>query len=356
MKSRRNIIIAALLVVLTGVLAAFLIINGRKEKEKENELDSYSKDAMKQATEKRQVGEEIYNNLALTVEESFTGIVCWGDDSMAGNPYGNLPEQLGTAVNKMLFADLKNDLFTKAKMMNANKLNISVVNMGASDEGFREILTRTGARQLVVGEDYTIPSNTERNNITLADPDGNVMMFAKQKQAMLGDTTIAGVSGKLYYGTVYYDSMHQMLSFGRDLNGEEVKVKAGTPVYTAGAQLYREYIPVLFFAEQDGVSAEEFIAGVNEIIAIYGDGKYVIICTTESGSAYDTALSAAFGEQYIRNGKKAFDMRKDDFKNLAGQTYESLIKQGVFDKILTGTEAAKAELYEKLEIINAGGQ
>ena len=192
---------------------------------------------LKIQSENQKIGEEIYDDLLSAVQDSLQGIVCWGDESMVGNRSGSLSEMLDDVIDAALFDQFKKDLAHKARLYKNRELNVNVINMGASNEGFNEILTRTGAHQLVLGDEYTILSDKDaRENITLADPAGNVMLFAEQKYALFGETTIEGITGRLYDGTGYYDPTHMKISFGRDYGGSAITVPAGTAVYTEGAE------------------------------------------------------------------------------------------------------------------------
>ena len=65
--------------------------------------------------------------------------------------------------------------------------------MSASNEGLNEIMVRTGAHQMVLGQELGLLSGNDKNsmvNVTLADEEGNVLHFADQKYAKFGTTTI----------------------------------------------------------------------------------------------------------------------------------------------------------------------
>ena len=348
MRNWKNIIFAIISIVLSAFLATMLIIDHRKETERAIEAERIAMQERRITYEKQQVGEEICDDLIESIQNSFPGIICWGDESMVGNRRGNLPSKLDEITNTSLFETIESDLSNRTKLLNIRGLNIQIINMGVAKEGFYEILTRTGARQLVLGDEYTIPASTERNNITLADTNGRTMLFAEQRYALFGDTTISGVTGRLYDGNGYYDSEHMKLSFGRDRPGTEIVVPAGTPVYTAGAAQYQEYIPVLFFAESNEISIEEFIEGINDVLSLYGNDTYTLICTTKDGSTWDVELKNAFGSHYIRN-EIGFDfMREENYQSLATSTYENLKNQGLFDEIINAVGIAQVNLDERL--------
>ena len=286
MMTRTRILLIGLSIIIAIILIIVLIINRPQEPAWVKNYEPAAVNVQERRMENQRIGEEVYKSLLMSIQDSIQGIVCWGDEEMVGSRSGTLPARLSDIIDSTLFAEIENDLAEKAKLYNAHDLHINVVNMGASNEGFHEILTRTGAHQLVLGEDYTIPAGTDTKNITLADPDGNIMIFAEQQFAKFRETTIGGITGRLYDGTEYYDSTHLKLAFGRDVSGTSVTVSAGTPVYTAGAEQYRTYIPVLFFAESDEINISEFTEGINDILSIYGDGSYVLICTQQKKTPF----------------------------------------------------------------------
>ena len=348
MQNFKNVILIVVNVIFAVFLALLLMKDREEEAERAREYKELSAQIQKDTREKMEVGEEIYDELLLALTDSFSGIVCWGDRSMVGNRSVNLPDELSELVDRSVFESIRERFSDKAELDNVHDLKIDVVNMGAANEGFREILARTGARQMVLGEALEIPAGDDRQNITLADPDRNLLLFAEQQYARFGETTIKGIKGRLYSGTGSYDELHGRLSFGRDEGGVAVTAPAGTPVYTEGAEKYRSYTPVLFFEESDDLEAAEFVDGIKDILSIYGDGKYVLICTTAAGSKWDKKLKRAFPDQYLRNDSPVEDMSTEDCEDLAGEVFECLEKQGAFDAVYQAVEAAKSSLDERL--------
>ncbi len=339
-----DIALSIAVVVLAAILTLALISDRRKGAERAQAVSRAAEQEREVTEERRQAGEAIREGVARSIQDSFPGVVCWGDQSMLGNRYGNLPAELDEALDGELFSAIESDLTGKMRLYSAQRLKVEVVNMGVSNEGFSEILARTGARQLVVGEAMTIPAGTDRQDIDLTDAAGNAMRFAEQSRARFGETKIAGVTGRLYDGKGRYDKAHVKLAFGRDRAGQAVTVQAGTPVYTEGATQYRAFIPVLFFAEDEGVDAGAFVAGIIDILSAHGSGPYVLICTTQKDSDWDRALTETFGDRYIRNGKAVTAMKTGDYEALAKSAFANLKAQGVFDEIIRAVDAARAEI------------
>ena len=154
-------------------------------------------------------------------------------------------------------------------------------------------------------------------------------------------TTIDGVEGNLYTGTESYDNLHSMLAFRRRASGKEYVIPAGEEVETASAKSYTEYYPVMFFSEQEGVSASEFVRCMQEITERYRRRKRnVVICVTAQGSEWDLALQEAFGDHYLRQDKPADEMAAEDYDALADRVFAAFEAQGAFNRVSKATQEA----------------
>ena len=102
------------------------------------------------------------------------------------------------------------------------------------------------------------------------------------------------------------------------------------------------------FTEAKDVGVNEFVEGINEILSIYGNGTYVLVCSTNAGSEWDQALQAAFGDHYIRNSKDIAEMKEDDYLQLAETVYENLKEQGLFDAIIQAVKTAQTSLDDRI--------
>lgn len=346
MKDRRNVLSTVFVLTLAAVFV-FVFWSLRERQDRMTDRNREIAQAEQRlGEEKKREGEEIYGQLVASVREALPGIVCWGDDAMAGNGRGSLPGKLAQWIAKTYFDEIKRELSDKTRVYNSAALEIDVAAMGAADEGLNEIMARCGARQLVLAEDYRIPHRQDRVNLTLMDDAGNLLYFAEQKYAKFGETTISGVVGKLYDGFGSFDRWHLKLSFARDQAGLSVVAPAGTPVYTAGATRYRAYQPVLFFTETAEVDAQTFVDSVRQILSLYGSGPYAVVCTASVGSAWDQALRQAFGARYLRNDRTVSQMREEDYQALAEKTFACLQDQGVFDGVAQAVAQARSRLEE----------
>ena len=346
----KNILYYAVIIVLAAVLSVLLFVDNQRSARiaEENE-----KSAMKQGAENKRLraaGEEIYDQLLLSLESAPKGFVLWGDAQALGGRSGRLSLGLSNMIENAFFSQLMADFSNIGRMYNVSEIVIDVANMGVVNESLNEIMARTGTRQMVLGEDFDMPADTSGANIILKDEDGNTLRFASQTNAKFGEARIDGVAGKLYEGE-HYDSLHFQLAFERNAEGKGYTVPAGTPVETEGASKYRSYCPVLFFPEYDGVTADAFVLLVQDFIALYGDHThYIVVCVTEEGSEWDQALLQAFGNQYILVEKTAEDMTENDCDVLAAHVFSVLSSQGAFDEV----KIAVDEAHEKLRQLNAG--
>lgn len=264
---------------------------------------------------------------AAPVEKSLPGIVCWGDAGMKGSKKASLPDELSHLVDA-----------------GTTGVSIPVVNMGIAHEGFHELMVRTGAHELFLGEDFLIPEETEQRNIVLCDEDGNSLRFAKEELDKFGRVTLGDVEGHFYKGSETYDKYHRKLAFARDAKGEASSVEEGTVIHTEGSEKYHDYLPVIFLNEQEDVTADQMIAGIYDTVSLYTGKKYVVLLRTDAGSKLDRAGRKQFGDRYIRVEKPAGNvtvMTGEDCQNLAGQIYEALDAQGAFSEVGEAVDEAE---------------
>lgn len=305
-------------------------------------------------------GNEIYISLLKELEDASPGFVCWGDAEMAGSAGGTLPFSFKKKIDKTYFSGLESGLKHTARIYDARIPGIDVVNMGAVNEELYEIMVRTGAHQMMLGEDFDMPAYNDRKNIMLVDNEGHTLLFAGQEHAYFGSITIDGIDGRFYAGDGSYDDVHPVIAFARNENGDGYVIPAGTEIEIGTAGMFRMYYPILFFSEMEDIEVSEFIECMREIISIYGkqeseddrDGdedslsNYVIICVTEKGSEWDITLREAFGGNYLRNDKFVDEMTSEDYDALANLTLQIFESQGAFDKVKKAVDEANEKLQQ----------
>ena len=347
-KTRREIVRGVVADVVIVALAAACLVLYLNASDKQA---SHQAQIMRQAYESeaqpkrdRQRGQAIFQDLLKSIREALPGIACWGDDAMAGTAQSNLPKSLLAAIQSDLYGDLS-DTFTEAAGVRvAISGMIPVHDLSFAGEGLRELAARTGARELLVGEDFTIPASTDPVAISLTDGAGQALSFVGANNARMGRVSIDGINGYFYPAEQAANGRGAALAFGRELSGEARPVPAGTPVRIESISRFDACVPVLFFRERDDLWAAEVV----DILEAMVEGKdhYIVVCATDAGSLLDAALISAFGERYIRcDPSEAVDCDA-----LADRVLTYLDMQGALD----GAKSAVAEARERLRQLARG--
>lgn len=311
-------------------------------------------DAYKEEAAQIQAGQD---EISLAQAEIFEGLasgmdlpefVFWGDESMAGNADGDLPAAFSSYADEKVFGDI-GKRFSQIQGQNIyDTLQVKVENMGIAGEGMNEIMTRTGAHQLVTAQELQIPARRDKVNIDFRDEQGHDLRFEPKNYTLFGSTEIDGIEGKIYKGEGEYDTGQQRLAFARRETGEELTVPAGTDVNTESANKYKGCLPVLFF--DGGIETDPALLTqeLQEILEYNGTPKesYLVVVQTEEGQNLDRLLQEAFPEHYIRWDKPVGDMTEDDYSALAEQVYDSLDHQDCFKKARSAVKDAKKQLKE----------
>ena len=340
----KSILYYILIFVLTAVLVGLLLVDHQRSARVAEENE---KSALEQGAETKRLraaGEKIYDQLTDSLENALKGFVLWGDAQALDGKSGRVVLTLSSKMEDAFFSQIMEDFSNIGRMYNVSDIMIDVENMSVSNESLNEIMVRTGAHGLLVGEDFEMPSDTTPLNIVLTDGAGKDLLFAEQTYAKFGESWINGVAGKFYAGD-HTDSLHFHLAFQRTTEGQRFTVPAGTPVETTSAKQYRSHCPILCFPEYDSITSDDFIAYMREIIALYGDqAHYILICVTEEGSEWDQALLQAFGSRYILYEKPADGITDSDCDALAAHIFSVLSSHGAFDAV----QEAVSEAHEKL--------
>lgn len=344
-KTLKNVLYILFIMIMLGALAV-VFLNDRQRDEQNAEENRKLSDQTEQANvQARLDGTEILTDLAaMLTDVDSTAFVCWGDDELCGNGQYGLPDALVKKANDGLFSQIRND-FAKIQILDTGGLSINVANMGVSGESTLEIMARSGATKIELGEDFRIPPGLDKKQVLLIDEDGDRLHFVEQEEDRFGIVTIGGVPGNLYCNNDV--SGGSVTLFARSSEGKSEEVDKYEEIFTEGADKYVERCPILFLSEEDDLSAGRFVSRLNSIIEKYGEGKYyAVVCTTAEDSLYDNALKSEFGDKYIRNDKAASKMSSSEFDELAAKVYSSLDAQGAFDKIKTAVNSAEKSLKE----------
>jgi len=347
MRKNKTLINVVSILVIVALAASLAVIIVRDNQKKAQIIAANQERAARDREREirnRDAGPEIYSTLLSELEDAIPGIVCWGDESIIGNDAGYLPRAVKIVADETIYEAFKNNLARVSKMYETKDLQMPVAIMGITDEGWSEMMVRMGVRQMVLRKDHVIPASTAVEELPVTDDFGNALIFAKQRFAKFDKASIGDVEGLIYIDEETTEEMQSNLTFARDEAGEEVKVSAGTPIHTEGAEEYRGYVPILYFAERRDVTTDQLTRDIRAFAEAYGPDAYVVICTTEADSEWDKALRSAAGDHYLRSDKPVDGMEEADFDQLAQRAFEKLKAQGAFDGVLEAIAKAQASL------------
>lgn len=247
------------------------------------------------------------------------GIVCWGDTLTVGTTGGvSYPSVLQQLINENL-CDTYNfraqmeklgDFSSSRVSWSDYKVTIPVVNMGVYGESAPTIAGRCGAMPYQLYRAVTIPDDCTAVQVTLTSAVGQPVSPLENGESGINDVSIAGVTGKLSRVRA------GLYMFTRNEPGEAVQAAAGTPVITACADMYTDFIPVILIGSYGGyTSSEEYIAMIRAMIDHHQTetGRYLVVgpftsSASNSGSRFaplEQALQQAFGDNFI-NARKYF--------------------------------------------------
>lgn len=356
-----QIIAWGLCVVLAIALCGMVRIDRKRTAERVVQLQQQANQAQQTDSEKQEalagVFEKYYSQM------NVPGMVCWGDDAMAGNKDRSLTISLEKAVSDNLYSSLTKAFNKVLENEDYAVPSVTIHNMGVSNEEMRQILVRAGVNTMEIGDWVQIPSDTDPVTVRLVDDEaranGGELRFAKQKDVSFGQVWIDDIEGTLVTTDDWYDSNHPRFAFVRDEEGSSKGVSAGTEVEIESADKYIGEVPIFFFEDDSGRSIDGFVSDVEDLVNRYADTEededeeeisyelpYVVIFSTDEGSDMDQAMTEAFGSHYIRNDGYAVEMTEKAYNDLAQKVYESLDAQGCFNEVKGKIEAAVQEAGE----------
>ena len=344
----------ALCVVLAVGLVIMVRVDRKRSREHIQEMQQQAIEAEAANSEKLKVLEDLYDQFYSQWDiQSFVG---WGDSAMVGNKYFSFPGAFRSVAEKNLFSPLTR---TFSKVLSGEEYktpSIDITNMGVSNEGMRQILVRAGVNKMKVGDTIIIPEGTDPVTVRLVDDEvqtsgksNDEILFVKQKNVTFGKVWISNIEGALVETDNWFDSSHPRYAFVRDEKGNSQSVESGTDVEIESATKYIGCVPIFFFENNTGRSADGFVSDVENLALRYADLDdkesgvgtdsensydlpFVVICTTDADSDVDKAMREAFGDRYIRNESTTSEMNEQAYKKLAQVVYENLDEQGCFDE------------------------
>lgn len=344
---KRNIIITVVLVVLLAGVGVGMYFFSKQTQEEDAVLASVQTQQRTEQNEARQ--EEIgaiqaeYEKDMETVAEYLPGIVCWGDSITAGSS-GNISYPY--ILQKYIDTYICDVYDFRLSIENAEdysrldwdqfKVDIPVVNMGAGQEDTNTILGRSGVVPYVVDGKFTIPADTSEVAIKLKSENGNPVAPLTGGSVGVNDVTVNGIKGTLsidansykqHSGTKYY--------FKRLEPGEETVIEDGTPIVTAAADMYKNYIHVICVGTYGGFksninnksgSIDTLVAQTKMMVErqTKNSDRYIVLgmCSYTgywNGAyfnldSYDSAMMQAFGNHYINVRKYLVEDGLDDYR------------------------------------------
>ena len=347
----KQILAWVLCIVIAAGLLYVIRADRKKNAEKVAQLQKEAEKLERSDGEKTEALTDIYDKFYSQV--NMRNIVCWGDSAMAGSKDKSLAISLKKVVEDNLFSSLSknfNRVFEKGEYTTPS---ITIHNMGVTNETMRHILVRAGVKSIELGDWVQIPASTDPVTVRLMDDEAwnseekdAQIRFARQRDVSFGQVWINEIEGTLIATDDWFDSTHPRYAFVRDEEGNKVSAGSGTEVEIESATTYIGEIPVFFFENETGRSADSFVSDAQNLVDRYAnteddedeeedsyDLPFVVIFTTNEGSEIDKAMGAAFGDRYIRNDGYSSEMTDRTYKKLAQQVYENLDSQGCFDSV-----------------------
>ena len=357
MRLKRNwiqIVAWALCVVLAVGLVIMVRVDQKRSNERIQAMQQQAIEAEMANSEKLEALRDLYDQFYSQWE--MNSFVCWGDSAMVGNRNSSLPVSFRSVIEKNLFAPLTR---TFSKVLDGEEYitpSVDITNMGVSNEGMQQILVRAGVNTMKIGDMIMIPEGTDPVLVRLLDNEAfssgktnDEIRFAKQKDITFGKVWISSIEGALVETDDWFDSYHPRYAFVREEKGNSQSVGAGTDIEIESATKYIGYVPIFYFENSAGRSAEGFVSDVKNLAIRYAnlndeksgndddseisyDLPFVVICNTDAGSDVDKAMRDVFGDHYIRSASFSTEMNEQAYRKLAQEVYENLDEQGCFDE------------------------
>lgn len=275
------------------------------------------------AAGEREYIDTVFRQLDASVHEAVPGIVCWGDSLTAGAGGGGVTyetvlhdlirERILSQINWDKFVDGSHrdllDTVPEGYGQSYSALpDIQVANMGVGGEDSRTILGRSGAVPFVLAKDIVIPSSSDQVvEVELQGGDGERRRPWRQGAPGMRGAAIAGIKGVLKLCQESATSPECTYFFSREYSGEETAVKAGTALYTEGAEAYTEYLPVIFMGQNGGWDEDPQVLIEQQRAMLdhqkKNNDRFIIIGlhtgTADERKELEAAMQKEWGDKYI---------------------------------------------------------
>lgn len=318
------LIILAIIAIVGGLVFAMLRIREINKEQDEQLTELYVQQKQVQNEQRQEPTTSIqveYEKDLATVAEYMPGIVCWGDGiTAAASGALNYPYVLQTYINTYIcdIYDFSSTIENAAELPRLNwsdyKVSIPVVNMGAGKESSYTVLGRAGVVPYALYQDVVVPADTEPVPVTLKSSGKEYTYVTPLTGGDVGvnPVVIGGIEGCLSLNTQEYDYNGNLkYSFTRSTPGAEISLPAGTLIETAGTDLYKDYIHVVFIGTYgDYTDAEDLVRQVKTLLErqAKNSDRFIVLgpyanaktgASTFDLEAIDAAMLQAFSNRYI---------------------------------------------------------
>ncbi len=386
----QQVLLLLVCVILAGALGAgMLYVRRQAAEEVATNVAAFQENSAAQNAAREELLAQVeadYQKDLDTVAQYLPGIVCWGDSitkgSVGGISYAStLQDRINeTLVNRYNFKaslDYANSV-TRVDWTNYT-IKIPVVNMGAGDESTGTILGRSGAAPYVLSRELEIPADSTPVQVEFTAPNGTAVRPLTAGDGGINEVSIGGVKGTLTLSTELFSQGVYEYRFTRSEAGSAVTVPKGTEIVTGCADLYKDYVAVIFIGTYGGFeSKEELISQIRKMVERQNTDRYLVIGPyyyTDSASEYfphggetyqfekyENAMQQAFGDHFVNIRKYLISDAAADAKITLTAADKTQIKDGrVPDSLRASTNSielsAKAYsligdvLYERMEAL-----
>ncbi len=318
---KRTAVNIILLLLIIGIVAALFLYALRFREETMAHDEELAQIQAQQKQELASARQETYASVDAeyerqmqVVQEYLPGIVCWGDDITAGYFTAlNYPYVLQTYINACLcdiydfsstIENAKEFTLTDWKKYT---LDIPVVNMATGEESSHTVLGRAGAEPIQLYRDMTVGSEPSR--ITLVNDSGSSIEPLTTGDLYFNNVNVGGIEGVIDLNIGDYTSYSEKNYTFRAIDppAEPVTLPAGTQVVPASADLYRDYIHIVFIGSYgDYTSPEDLVSQVQKLLSrqTKNSERYIVLGPYPMEEAIilnemDSAMQKAFGNRYI---------------------------------------------------------
>lgn len=338
--SSKTIIGIIALIAALGVLAGVYFFDKIKTENETVELRQRLAAGREAQREEEKKIVEVLTDLKSSVSEDVPGVVCWGDEYLLGTSTNNIPYFLHNVINEELFSVVNTDMETTA-YLSSYSVELPVKNNGIRGEDLYTMAARTGAYPLCIADKTELPKGTDNTQVSFITKGSRPVLFMDQPSVPFGNCTLDDVEGTIELEKIA-DNEYKYY-FSKNAASEPKTVEAKTRIYTSLSTSYPDDLLVIFFGREysetaDLVNIERRIANNREV----NTDKFVVVSMTDSGSKLDSAMTAEFGDNYLRLDVPA-NGSLDNYET-AQTIYKKLDSLGYFNSVKNDVSDAEAQI------------